>query len=119
MDAACGLATYNWTVNKIGRRVGLELWAAEVRATDKKFFDRVTNKAIKDHTSERYRTEAVLSIGNRKGYKRPEFTERGSNSTSPRWVQIGQPMLNAILASCDVFEIWETLKTTKPKDTWS
>ena len=115
MDAACGLATYNWTVNKIGRRVGLELWAAEVRATDKKFFDRVTNKAIKDHTSERYRTEAVLSIGNRKGYKRPEFTERGTNSTSPRWVQIGQPVLNAILASCDVFEIWETFERQKTK----
>lgn len=115
MDAACGLATYNWTVNKIGRRVGLELWAAEVRATDKKFFDRVTNKAVKDHTSERYRTEAVLSIGNRKGYQRPEFSERGSNSTSVRWVQAGQPILNAILASCDVFEIWETYQNHKTK----
>ena len=115
MDAACGLATYNWAVNKIGRRVGLELWAAEVRATDKKFFDRVTNKAVKDHTSERYRTEAVLSIGNRKGYDRPEFSERGTNSTSTRWVQAGQPILNAILAGCDVFEIWETFENKKTK----
>ena len=91
-----GLPHITGLSTRLVRRVGLELWAAEVRATDKKFFDRVTNKAVKDHTSERYRTEAVLSIGNRKGYNALSLAERGSNSTSVRWVQAGQPILNAI-----------------------
>ena len=115
MDAQGSQATYNWTVNKIGRRVGLELWAAQVRAEDKKFYDRVTKKAITDHTSERYRTEAVLSIGTRKGYQRPEFVDIGTSTTSARWVQAGQPILNAILSSCDVFEIYTNIVKNKTR----
>ena len=102
MDAVGSEGSYTWTVIKIGRRIEMELWAKDLQQFDRKLAKRIEDKVKRDHSSERYRIKSAISIAKAAGFKQQSWSDAERAKT-------GQPILNAVLAASEVFEVWETL----------
>lgn len=102
MDAVGSGSSYTWTVIKIGRRIEMELWAKDLQQFDRKLAKRIEDKVKRDHSSERYRIKSAISIAKAAGFKQQSWSDAERAKT-------GQPILNAVLAASEVFEVWDTI----------
>jgi DNA-directed RNA polymerase len=100
MDAVGSESSYTWTVVKIGRRVEMEIWAKQLREHDRKLANRIETKVKRDHSSERYRLKSAMSIARSAGFQQEPWTD-------VERAKVGQPLLNAVLAASDIFEVWD------------
>lgn len=100
MDAVGSESSYTWTVVKIGRRIEMEIWARQLQDHDKKLAKRIETKVKRDHSSERYRIKSAMSIARSAGFQQEPWSD-------VERAKVGQPVLNAVLAASDIFEVWD------------
>lgn len=100
MDAVGSESSYTWTVVKIGRRIEMEIWAKQLQDHDKKLAKRIETKVKRDHSSERYRIKSAMSIARSAGFQQEPWSD-------VERAKVGQPVLNAVLAASDIFEVWD------------
>ena len=102
-----------WDVRRISKSIGsaieMEIWASGLQATDPKLFDRIVKRATSRHTTYRYRKNAVTATAAKEGYQPQPWTDEMKLRT-------GGAILNSVLASSGIFEVYEVsegLKKTK------
>ena len=94
---------------KIAERVEREIWSKELRdfdnnlPKDDRFLKGVVDKVTKEHSSEKYRKNALSAIARKKGFK-SKFKERWKGKDK---IPFAEPVINAVLRTSGVFEIWE------------
>lgn len=117
MESVATKATYASCLNRIGRRVELEHWAAGLKLHDQTKARRIETQVKKDHSSTMYRIKAaritaakdhVDQDGNKVPGYRPEIWPPS------RLVKVAGPLLNAVLEFSEIFDVWEA---SKPKKT--
>ena len=96
-------------VVKIAERIEREIWSKELQDFDntlpknERFLKGVVEKVTKDHASEKYRKNALSAIAKKKGFK-SKFKERWKAGEK---IPFAEPVINAVLRTSGVFEIWE------------
>ena len=103
MDAVATGKTLNSTLVLLGKGFEMELWSARLRQFDAKLHKRIEDKVRRDHFSLRYRIKAAKTIAGKEGFKIAGMTPSDH-------VKLGAPVMSVILASTDIFEIWEKHK---------
>ena len=106
MDAVGRNSTRNSTLVGIGHRIEMEVFASGLRRFNPQLHRRVSDKAVKDHDSERYRVKAVRVMAGKAGYEQPQWTDE-------RRLKAATPVFNAVLAASDIFETWSQTKGRK------
>jgi DNA-directed RNA polymerase, mitochondrial len=102
-----------WDVRRISKSIGsaieMEIWASGLKDADPRLFDRIVKRATSRHSTYRYRKNAVTATAAKEGYKPSPWTDEMKLRT-------GAAILNSVLASSGIFEVYEVtegLKKTK------
>lgn len=83
----------------IGQFLNMEVWSVDLKQANPKLYERILKNAQK-HTSYKYKKNASTAIAGKAGF------------TFERWddefcLRVGAAVLNAILGSCNLFEMYE------------
>lgn len=102
-----------WDVRRISKSIGsaieMEVWASGLRTENPKLFDRIVKRAMERHGTYKYRKNAVTATAAKEGYKPDAWTDEYR-------LRVGGAVLNSVLASAGIFEVYDTnegLKKTK------
>lgn len=102
-DRAAMKQTLTQVMASIGERIELEVWSLGLEEYDKKVSRLVNKQATEGHSSFHYRKRNALRAASKFGYQRDKWTKK-------KRVKCASVIINAVLSSCDLFEIVE-LKT--------
>jgi len=98
--------TLTQTMLKIGSKINQEIWALGLKDYDNDLYKRVVKQVTRDHSSERYRVKALRIIANREGYF-------GHTFDKPLRLSVASPVLNAVLETSNLFDVYEKNKNKK------
>lgn len=104
-DFAGRQLTLTQVLASIGERIELEVWSLGLKSFDAKVSKLVEKQASEGHSSLHYRRRNALRSASKFGYIREKWTKK-------KRVKCGSVIVNAVLSSCDLFEILE-LKSIK------
>lgn len=103
----------SWDVRRITKSIGsaieMELWASGLKGADPKLYDRIVRRACANHSTYRYRKNAVTATARKEGFEFEPWEDEYR-------LRIGGAILNSVLASSGIFETYdvnEGLKKTK------
>ena len=104
MGAVGEKATLTTCTALIAKRVELEVWSASLRGYDKKLATNVERIAIKEHSTERKRLEAVKAMV-------AKVSAKSGKRFTPQNLEVSiktcaEPVVNAVLEFSDLFEIY-------------
>ena len=93
------------TLVEMGRGVEMEQWGRWLRGQDNDLEKRLYAKVMRDHTSRKYREQAMKNIAMKEGHTRDQWTKETC-------VKVGSLLLNAVCIATDVFDTWDSQKHT-------
>ena len=93
------------TLVEMGRGVEMEQWGRWLRDQDNELEKRLYSKVMRDHTSRKYREQAMKNIAMKEGHIREPWTKETC-------VKVGSLLLNAVCIATDVFDTWDSQKHT-------
>ncbi len=99
-------ATLASALVEAGRAVEMESWSRWLRSVNKEFESRVLKKVMADHTSVKHRKRAMKNIARKEGYVREPWSKE-------LCVKVGSLLMNAVIASTDLFTVWEKNQQTQ------
>jgi DNA-directed RNA polymerase len=101
----------HWPRNKflirIGMRVEMEYYSISLKEYDKQLYNRLQKEAIRRHSSLKQRKDYVSAVAAKEGFKYTWWSNE-------KRTKMSQPLFNAVMEGCDMFETWTT--TEKGKD---
>ena len=107
-DTVIRMNTLTQCMLVIGNKINQEIWAKGLKSYDKDLFKRLQKQVTRDHSSERYRLKAMRIIASKEGY-------RGNTWNTAKKIHVATPVVNAVLESCNIFDIYSTNDGRKTK----
>lgn len=86
---------------KIGRRVEIECFSTSLKKHDKGMHKRLVERATVSHSSQPHRYKSIRNVAAKEGFKVDKWSKKFC-------IQVGAPVLDAILKGADVFQKFET-----------
>lgn len=105
LDAVGRGKTVASTLVEMGRGVEMEQWGRWLRDQDNDLEKRLYAKVMRDHTSRKYREQALKNIATKEGHTKETWAKETC-------VKVGSLLLNAVVIATDVFDVWESTKHT-------
>ena len=105
LDAVGRGKTVASTLVEMGRGVEMEQWGRWLRDQDSDLEKRLYAKVMRDHTSRKYREQALKNIATKEGHTKEPWNK-------DTCVKVGSLLLNAVVIATDVFDTWESTKVT-------
>ncbi len=100
LDSVGRQRTLASTLVELGRAVEMEQWGRWLRSENKELEQRVYNKVMKEHSSVKYRKSALKAIATKEGLTKEPWSK-------DLCVKVGSLLMNAVLESANLFEVWE------------
>jgi len=101
----------HWPRNKflirIGMRVEMEYYSMDLKAYDNQLYNRLQKEAIRRHSGLKQRKDYVSAVAAKEGFKYSWWSNE-------KRTKMSQPLFNAVMEGCDMFETWTA--TEKGKD---
>ena len=104
--------TMTTALSMIGERIELEHWFAGLIDFDGDLAKRIKTQVTKTHSSQVYRIKSARYIAKKAGYFEPKWTKK-------RCVKAGTPVLNAVLKSSEMFELFDAAQEEVNNTRWT